>query len=468
MEEESLRAERRLDDIAVRHYRAYIDAAECYAAVRRETKDAATLLETLEAQLPDLKRGCEAYVKGAREIGKARGMNRTLMNNAGAVGDLLEVPKLLDACVRNGHYDEALDLENFVAKMETTHGDIGLIRKLAEEARASSAEMLRALLGRLRVKIQLPECLRTVGYLRRLSAYDETTLRRTFLSCREEYIARYVAELDDSNPYDYLKKLTDTHRVALFDLVMQYRAIFSDDAEGEASREGSALLYSWATHRISKYVELVEATLPRVFEGGALASVYEHCEYCGTSLARVGLDTRPLLRPVFAAAAVAVFDAALASAGDDFERALESSTLWSSATPSTPNESTDADPDAPPASLAEHPPLAALVNGVLLAHNELRHLTPVLDLRGPLTSSMESTLARATAALHAAHTAADAECAADASARASRDARARAYLDVTVPFFARAFARLIGDSSDFRFAASDLARDAFTDVASSA
>ena len=57
---------------------------------------------------------------------------------------------------------------------------------------------------------------------------------------------------------------------------------------------------------------------------------------------------------------------------------------------------------------------------------------------------------------------------ADASARASRDARARAYLDVTVPFFARAFARLIGDSSDFRFAASDLARDAFTDVASSA
>ena len=48
----------------MRHYRAYIDAAECYAAVRRGTKDAATLLEALEAQLPDLKRGCEAYVKG--------------------------------------------------------------------------------------------------------------------------------------------------------------------------------------------------------------------------------------------------------------------------------------------------------------------------------------------------------------------------------------------------------------------
>ena len=324
------------------------------------------------------------------------------MNNAGAVGDLLEVPKLLDACVRNGHYDEALDLENFVAKMETTHGDIGLIRKLAEEARASSAEMLHALLGRLRVKIQLPECLRTVGYLRRLSAYDETTLRRTFLSCREEYIARCVAELDDSNPYDYLKKLTDTHRVALFDLVMQYRAIFSDDTEGEASREGSALLYSWATHRISKYVELVEATLPRVFEGGALASVYEHCEYCGTSLARVGLDTRRscdrvrrrrrrrprrrarVRRRRFRARArgldvVVVCDPIHAERIDGRR------------------------PDAPPAS-SPSTRRSPLVNGVLLAHNELRH-TPVLDLRGPPTTSMESTLARATAALHAAHTA---------------------------------------------------------------
>ena len=68
----------------------------------------------------------------------------------------MEVPKLMDACVRNGHYDEALDLENFVAKMEATHGDIGLVKKIADEARQSSAEMLRGLVGRLRVGIQLP------------------------------------------------------------------------------------------------------------------------------------------------------------------------------------------------------------------------------------------------------------------------------------------------------------------------
>ena len=381
-------------------------------------KDAATLLETLEAQLPDLKRGCDGFVKGAKEIAKARAMNRTLMNNSGAVAELLEVPKLLDACVRNGHYDEALDLENFVAKMEATHGDIALVKRLADEARASSAEMLRALLARLRVGIQLPECLRMVGYLRRLSAYDETTLRRTFLACREEYIANTVGELDDTNAYEYLKKLTDTHRVSLFDVVMQYRAIFSDDA-GE---DGGALLYSWATHRISKYLDLVKATLPRVYEGGALASVYEHCEYCGTSLARVGLDTRPLLRPVFGDAAMAVFDAALASAGDDFERALASAT-WTAAsstaesTPLAAKTEAGDNVEGPPATLADHVPLAAFVNGVLLAYNELRHLTPALELNLRLARSLESAFSRATASLLAHGQSKDASAARDDRAR---------------------------------------------------
>ena len=53
-------------------------------------------------------------------------------------------------------------------------------------------------------------------------------LRRQFLSCREAWLAEQVADLDDSNAYDYLKRLTDVHRLQLFDVVMQYRAIFAD------------------------------------------------------------------------------------------------------------------------------------------------------------------------------------------------------------------------------------------------
>ena len=42
-------------------------------------------------------------------------------------------------------------------------------------------------------------------------------------------------------------------------------------------------------------------------EGGGLASVLEHCMYCGMSLGRVGLDFRGLLPPIFEACILGLF-----------------------------------------------------------------------------------------------------------------------------------------------------------------
>ena len=53
-------------------------------------------------------------------------------------------------------------------------------------------------------------------------------LRQRFLACREAYVAAEVAGLDDSLAYDFLKRLTDVHRLQLFDVVMQYSAVFSE------------------------------------------------------------------------------------------------------------------------------------------------------------------------------------------------------------------------------------------------
>lgn len=216
-------------------------------------------------------------------------------------------------------------------------------------------------------------------------------LRRQFLACREAWLAEQVADLDDSNAYDYLKRLTDVHRLQLFDVVMQYRAIFADGplevrcserhgrgpprhrsrpfpqhcssvvaalcpsfsiptclvfhpllqrmsmltvsrwtcrfcipvhhsttihaqastvyaVQGDDSASGEpGAVYSWAAHRVGYYVDMLGMHLARLEEGGALASVLEHAMYCGMSLARVGLDFRMLLTPVFEACLLNLF-----------------------------------------------------------------------------------------------------------------------------------------------------------------
>lgn len=55
------------------------------------------------------------------------------------------------------------------------------------------------------------------------------------------------------------------------------------------------------------YLDALREALPKVTEGGSLASVLEHCMYCGMSLGRVGLDFRGLLSPIFEACVRSTF-----------------------------------------------------------------------------------------------------------------------------------------------------------------
>lgn len=47
--------------------------------------------------------------------------------------ELLEVPQLMDTCVRNGIYDEALDLQAFVSRLGLLHPDVPVVKKLLQQ-----------------------------------------------------------------------------------------------------------------------------------------------------------------------------------------------------------------------------------------------------------------------------------------------------------------------------------------------
>lgn len=53
-----------------------------------------------------------------------------------------------------------------------------IVQQLVAEAEAASKAMLEGLLAKLKGPIQLPECLRIVGCLRRLGTFPEAELRR--------------------------------------------------------------------------------------------------------------------------------------------------------------------------------------------------------------------------------------------------------------------------------------------------
>ncbi|KAF8757506.1 hypothetical protein HU200_010821 [Digitaria exilis] len=120
-------------------------------------------------------------------------------------------------CIRNGNYDEALDLEAFVSKISKLHPDLPVVQGLAAEVKKTVQSLISQLLQKLRSNIQLPECLRIVAHLRRIGVFGESELRLQFLRCREAWLSGILEDLDQRNVYDYLKGMVTCHRVHLFD-----------------------------------------------------------------------------------------------------------------------------------------------------------------------------------------------------------------------------------------------------------
>jgi hypothetical protein len=98
-----------------------------------------------------------------------------------------------------------------------------------------------------------------------------------FLRCREAWLNGILEDLDQANPYEYLKGMINCHRLHLFDVVNQYRAIFADDTSGSEENYDGGLLFSWAMHQITSHLQTLKVMLPKITEGGSLSNILDQC-----------------------------------------------------------------------------------------------------------------------------------------------------------------------------------------------
>ena len=121
---------------------------------------------------------------------------RTLLQHSSLL-ELLELPSLMDACVRSNLFDEALSVAGFANTLERRHlmqphndEDDGalsgqrvhegaqpsrrndVVANVVSEVRRRELDLRRHLLHRLRLDVTMPQCLEAVTALRRLNGVD--------------------------------------------------------------------------------------------------------------------------------------------------------------------------------------------------------------------------------------------------------------------------------------------------------
>ncbi|WVQ77789.1 hypothetical protein IAR50_007479 [Cryptococcus sp. DSM 104548] len=398
-----------LTNLCFREYPTFISVHKCSSAVKSAFDDFSGSLSKLIDSIPTLEEECRTFTNASGKIQRVRGKASLIQEHQDKLLDLLEIPQLMETCVRNGYYQEAMELLSHSRSLSERYKDISLVQDVVKEVDNVLQLMLAQLLTLLREPVKLPSLVKAVSFLRRLEAIDETELALVFIASRyRNYRAQLVhIERDKGDAVRYLRKYIDLFREYVYDIVAQFTTIFLD------SPESLPHVTAFASQAVTELVALVHSYVPRLSSDSAsMSSILIQLGYCVMSFSRVGLEFAPLISGPFGETALSSFSDSITSASTEFSALLRES-IKAFAPPSKFMIVPDyiptivSAPSSPPSlptngeliEVATHyPPFVTLINAHLTAFNNLRLLAP-LSLYSQITSLHSASVLSGTSAL---------------------------------------------------------------------
>ena len=391
--------QRELTGLCSRESKTFIDVHACSASVSAALDDFSASLDDLFEAIPELEDECLSFAKSTRGIQSDRERASVILDQRDSLLDILEVPQLVDTCVRNGYYQEAMELATHINGVAQRYPDLAIVRSVARSIDSVMDMQLSQLLGLLRDSIKLPVMAKTIGFLRRMDRLSEEELRIVFLESRVDHMRNTIEGLQSerADKIRYLRRYIDLFREIVYETVSQYNSIFMNNGPGLSSgyRDKGALdlIARYVQHNVLHMTTVIDESLSGIQDSSSLSSLLTQLGYSTMSFARMGIDFTALLRNPFEKAIESLvatgWQLATNQVANKFEEAIKLELLpgsWLcseegrrsiiSDASSPPRRPKLQPPPTPPTYLASFPPLAIYLNHGLSTLNSLRLLAP--------------------------------------------------------------------------------------------
>lgn len=401
-----------------REHKTFIEVHRCADDVQRAFEEFGDSLDRLLDAVPPLERECEAFAVSTRGIQQDRRKATLVLEHQDKLLDLLEIPQLVDTCVKNGYYQEAMELSAHAKSMAKRYGDVPIVLSVEAEVAKVMQLQLSQLLASLREQVKLPMLVKAVGFLRRMGDLPEDELRIAFLESRESYFRTLYGQLerDRTDKVRYTRRYIDLFRENVYDTISQYGSIFLDPqlfAQEKQPNDMDAavdVLVVYCHHALGSLLEVISQNFPHIPDTSSLSSLLTQLGYCSLSFARVGMDFNAYIIKPFHDAVLNLTTRDLSDAQETILLAFKEATrlsrtpsAWMCSSEALPGilASPSSPPDypefsgslsSPPSYLSFYPPLAIYLNAALSTLNSLRLLAP-LSLMQPILTHLEQSLA---------------------------------------------------------------------------
>lgn len=115
-------------DLTVTNYKTFIQTAECSRNLLENFNNAERKVDELLENIPKFRQGCAAFAADSNDINQLRRLNTLTLDKSAQLQEVLELPHLMELFIKDGLFEEALELAGYMRRLNAKHSDIRIFK----------------------------------------------------------------------------------------------------------------------------------------------------------------------------------------------------------------------------------------------------------------------------------------------------------------------------------------------------